>query len=700
MSLRVFKTILILQLAVSLLLLGACQGAMPEDGEPQTTAPALEASTEEAVAEPTSASAATATDEPIATGEAVVEEATEAVASPDEAVTQEVQASPGMVGDIGVHTTSPLFSGVTLETLEAVPIMPDPAPRHLAYPALTVLKLEGYPDTGNYLTPQIAIYPIAAYESLSLQAEQQVARLQALLDGGDLSSAQRLPYLPLPNAVPIVQVHVQTVTFENGAGVRYLTQMVQDTAPVVSSSLVYTFQGITDDGQFWVATTLPVASEALPADIATAQQQGFDAAAYTVDDEAYSAYLAEQQARLETLDEEDFSPSLAQLDAFITSLDLSQHAGPAVAQWAPEVAPAPDQVVAHFLESYVEGGGFLWGAHEESDALHADFAGELWDRVNAATANGSHATTYDPLLMIAVPGDDAGAAGFGFSELDVRPASIDGETAMVMVWRRWHDSGVTLPLRFTLQWNGEAWQITGVTTLADFLTPQHPEPVAATERLMMKMVAAAGQFDSIEAWLTNTSPEMVHPNATLALCDAAWPTGFAIEGSFVQPPSLLLSSNVQEEALVVVHLPVAHSVLTVRLVRDDGPWQVQEMVCGDTPQGRALAFYSWYLGVAAQAGETRWAERVPTVDDMNEGHLFVTSDFLRRARANQQEDAYLPSGRVPDRFGAEPVNGMAPIEAQVIFEYREEGQGELQTVALAMVQEDGVWRIDDVTVVE
>lgn len=620
-----------------------------------------------------------------------------AVPEPQESGEAPVERQTLDEAGIALDLASPLAQDVTVETAPAFEEAPHPGPRYLAQPAHTVLHLQGYPASGNYRLPQIAIYPVEAYTRLTLDAERAVAHLQALLspESDPPYGAEGMPYLPAPNAVRILQAKTQRLAFQNGEGIRYVAQYAQDISPVVSSSLFYTYQGLTADGQFWVSATLPVTSDALPHDIPAAQQEGFDSFAYNFDPTSYETYLAERQALVDGQPDDAFTPDLATLDALVQSLDLSAYAGPDVEPWAPDVAPAPDQVLDTFLEAYLSAGGFPAGAHRDNPHLDPDFVARMEETVATYREAGIEAAAYDPILMSVLGPAEIGAAGYGFEYLAIEPAGFGEQTANVLVERHWHYTSAVSPLHFTFLWTGERWQISGVTSAMPATLPAPQEaPVVVTEQLMAMMTASTSQFDFVGEWLRSVRPDIVLPNADLALCNQSWPMGFAIEGSFSQPNPLTSSTMAEEEAYVVVHLPFSGVLLTTHLFREGDVWQVNDVICGDTPQGRALAFYAWYLGVAARAGETRWAERAPNMDRMNPGRTFVSERFLREAQQRFQEDPYLPPAHVPDRFVVRP--GAQENVVLVDLEYLGATEATVETLQLTFVQEGGLWLVDDV----
>jgi hypothetical protein len=97
--------------------------------------------------------------------------------------------------------------------------------------------------------------------------------------------------------------------------VRYLTQFDQAPLPINSYELIYTFQGLTGDGRYYIAAVLPVTHPELPA----GQQVGAEQAA-GLDD--FPAYLAKTVAGLDGQPAGSFTPGLTNLDALIGSIEI------------------------------------------------------------------------------------------------------------------------------------------------------------------------------------------------------------------------------------------------------------------------------------------------------------------------------------------------------------------------------------------
>jgi hypothetical protein len=180
--------------------------------------------------------------------------------------------------------------------------------------------------------PQIVVYPVAAYSAMHHLARVQIEQLQALLAGQPSTPGGLLPYLPLHNAAQVFHSQVAYPAFTNGAGVRYVTAFSQEASPITNQQLIYTFQGLTDDRQYYVAAFFPVTTAVLPD---TVKVDDWEACVN------YPIYVAETKAVLNDLTPLDFTPDFTLLDAVVASLRVE----PDVELRGAETAMFPDERV-------------------------------------------------------------------------------------------------------------------------------------------------------------------------------------------------------------------------------------------------------------------------------------------------------------------------------------------------------------------
>ncbi len=126
--------------------------------------------------------------------------------------------------------------------------------------------LEGYPTFNQTFLPEIRIYRVEEYRSVNESAAETIARLQDLLTQKPGRVESGLPFLPVMNADQLFLARAFYFDFQNGAGLRYLTQFGQDIYPINNQDLLYTYQGLTSDGKYYISAVFPIAHPGLPED--------------------------------------------------------------------------------------------------------------------------------------------------------------------------------------------------------------------------------------------------------------------------------------------------------------------------------------------------------------------------------------------------------------------------------------------------
>ncbi len=246
--------------------------------------------------DPATATAPVATSEPTAT-----------MAPPATAVPA-ADSSPEFTLDTGSMAT-----GFQSETVAAVSAS-DNAPYWEVLPEYTRVTLQGYPITSHLMQPQIFIYPAEDLTAVNEGAGTIVNSLQTLLQSPQ--EVPNMPFLPLFNAAQVMHTHLQYLDFKSGQGLRYLTEYDQGILPINNYELIYTYQGLTGDGKYYVAAVLPVTHPSLPAD---GTVTGNEPTEFTSD---FPAYLANVVNSLNPQAANTFTPDLTQLDAMMSSLEI------------------------------------------------------------------------------------------------------------------------------------------------------------------------------------------------------------------------------------------------------------------------------------------------------------------------------------------------------------------------------------------
>jgi heat shock protein HslJ len=186
----------------------------------------------------------------------------------------------------------------------------------------------------------ITFYALA--DTAGYPIESQVSALSTLLnDRPALVDQESLPVLATLSASQVVfgrEEYLETLGFN---GIAYITAYAQDVSPLTADRFVYTFTGISLDGQWGVTAEFPVA----PADVPTEIAADFDYDAFAAD---FDEYLADLREYLNGTSDASFSPSLNTVMSTFASLahyDVGIMAPMGEMPMVPEATPEPTPIV-------------------------------------------------------------------------------------------------------------------------------------------------------------------------------------------------------------------------------------------------------------------------------------------------------------------------------------------------------------------
>ncbi len=187
------------------------------------------------------------------------------------------------------------------------------------YPTHFEFAFNNYAVPNHFHTPLIIVYPVADYQSISQYAGDTIASLQSALvnrPGGGGNSA--LPFLPMWPAAQMFSAQVTYFDFQNGSGVRYLTMYGQALYPADNQNLFYTYQGLTNDGRYYISAVLPITNPVLPDDGSTV----------VTDWEAFSnnweTYLLDTIRLLGEQPLNTYNPDMEKLDQMMASFRIDR----------------------------------------------------------------------------------------------------------------------------------------------------------------------------------------------------------------------------------------------------------------------------------------------------------------------------------------------------------------------------------------
>jgi len=198
----------------------------------------------------------------------------------------------------------------------------DASPEHIEF------RLNNYNIPADaFSTREIRLYPARQYADVHSAANITLQRLQSLLGNPSASpSTDSLPHVPFFNADAMISAQVQRVHFQNGDGVRMVTQYGQAVMPIANSSTFYQFIGLTSDGKYLIVAVLPIHAPVLanaedPSGPLPAGGVPFPSMDST-DAQVFETYFQAVTEKLNATDSAAFQPSLATLDALMQSFSV------------------------------------------------------------------------------------------------------------------------------------------------------------------------------------------------------------------------------------------------------------------------------------------------------------------------------------------------------------------------------------------
>ena len=268
--------------------------------------------------------AALACNVPLGTGQPPSTVTPQAVASPAPAQTQ---PAPGITFSYqGVSFIIPpgLADGANGTMMPKIDDQSG-APWEVA-PAYIKILLQNYaPKNGNQFDPQVLVYPADEYAQVTAYGDYPAQTIKAVADISANPAAPlpaKLPFLPSFNAGQLFDAQGSTLKFQNGGGLRFLTELGQDFGPVTNNAMFYTFQGLTGDGKYYVAVIFPAGAPFLDPGGETTPVVPDGGIPFDFNTSDHTEYYKAMSDRLDLTAPEVFTPSLATLDSLIESIKI------------------------------------------------------------------------------------------------------------------------------------------------------------------------------------------------------------------------------------------------------------------------------------------------------------------------------------------------------------------------------------------
>lgn len=242
-----------------------------------------------------------------------------------QALPTKVNGTSIAINNIAFVIPTEIGNGANSTSFEAVPPTDD-MPWWSIMPAHHQYEIQGYVLQNRFHKPLIYVYPVEEYTQLDEDIAALVNNLKTILGSPDQPLPERLPFLPTFNAAQIFYSNAQMIPFQNGSGIRYITQYGQGALPINNQDVFYTFQGLTNDGKYYIAAVLPISNSLLVEDIdqnSTTPSGGIPFEWNSNTFEFVPRYIESVTQVLNLADPNSFNPRLSSFDQFIQSINVA-----------------------------------------------------------------------------------------------------------------------------------------------------------------------------------------------------------------------------------------------------------------------------------------------------------------------------------------------------------------------------------------
>ncbi|HTP11561.1 MAG TPA: DUF333 domain-containing protein [Anaerolineae bacterium] len=227
------------------------------------------------------------------------------------------QTNTAEFGGVKIAFDDQLAKSAQGANVPAVPISEGPALGG-ASPAAIRFLFDGA-TAPEYFDPhlaQVLVYKADDWAKLDPAIAQEIADLKDLLTTKPAVTTGSIPLLPVIPAAQVFHVKPQYLDFKNGSGVGFVTYYSQAVNPITAKDLFYTFQGLTSDGQYYIAVFEPVTTTLLP------EQANMDSAAYDAFAKNYEKFLSDLVAQLNELSPAAYTSDLVLFAELVKSIEI------------------------------------------------------------------------------------------------------------------------------------------------------------------------------------------------------------------------------------------------------------------------------------------------------------------------------------------------------------------------------------------
>ncbi len=246
---------------------------------------------------------------------------TEVLATPTQTPFPGIQVSYDKISLVIPPTIASGISGNTIPPVEADSSPWGGAPEHIQ------IDLDNYFLQDMRSQPIINVYPADEYATLQDAIANNITKLNSVIENPSQQLTDEILPRYLVNAAQLFVSNRKVVTFQNGQGIRYLTQFAQYPAPINNHDVFYYFSGLTDNKQYYITVVLPINTNQLPENVQLADSQPagglyFPPGFTNTNENDWREYHNSIANLLDNTQADAFIPNLDLLDTLISSINI------------------------------------------------------------------------------------------------------------------------------------------------------------------------------------------------------------------------------------------------------------------------------------------------------------------------------------------------------------------------------------------
>lgn len=187
----------------------------------------------------------------------------------------------------------------------------------------------------DYSPMQIAVYPINDFSKMYAVNKSSVQTMEneindfkkVLKDKNHRNESKQIPFFQYRDAYQDFQVKVKHFPFSGGKGILFLTFWSTQYELPSNRQLRYIFEGVTDDGKYYVLAEMPAKVKFL-SDESAQEYEGYKVPWGKFDDKIemkrFASVTEKIGQRLDKLPQNEFQPQLNELEKIISTLKIEK----------------------------------------------------------------------------------------------------------------------------------------------------------------------------------------------------------------------------------------------------------------------------------------------------------------------------------------------------------------------------------------